>query len=276
MQLVFGPGGARPAMALALRALERPGLLAEDRRGDGHQRQDDDDLLPAFGVRAPRLADGGDRHPRWSPHHTGGTRPAASARARPRAGRSAAALEVTSHALVQHRLDGYRHDMAVFTNLSQDHLDYHGTMEAYFAAKARLFTPEHAARPWSTPTTLSGRDCSRAPPSRWHRSPRGCRRARGRHRGEPVRLDDEPVRLRPGGEVNVANASRRRPPPGHSACRRPRSRPGCRRRRHLPGGWRSCRTSSGPRWWWTTRTRPPGWSRYSARRAPRPSPRAGG
>jgi UDP-N-acetylmuramoyl-L-alanyl-D-glutamate--2,6-diaminopimelate ligase len=59
-------------------------------------------------------------------------------------GASAVALEVTSHALVQHRVDGYIHDVAVFTNLSQDHLDYHGTMESYFEAKALLFTPEHA------------------------------------------------------------------------------------------------------------------------------------
>ncbi|HEV8063822.1 MAG TPA: UDP-N-acetylmuramoyl-L-alanyl-D-glutamate--2,6-diaminopimelate ligase, partial [Acidimicrobiales bacterium] len=59
-------------------------------------------------------------------------------------GSSAVVLEVTSHALVQHRVDGYVHDVAVFTNLSQDHLDYHGTMERYFEAKALLFTPEHA------------------------------------------------------------------------------------------------------------------------------------
>ncbi len=58
----------------------------------------------------------------------------------------AVALEVTSHALVQHRVDGYVHDVAVFTNLSQDHLDYHGTMEAYFEAKALLFTPGHSRR----------------------------------------------------------------------------------------------------------------------------------
>lgn len=56
----------------------------------------------------------------------------------------AVALEVTSHGLVQHRVDGYRHDVAVFTNLSQDHLDYHKTMDAYFEAKALLFSPEHA------------------------------------------------------------------------------------------------------------------------------------
>ncbi|MGP8162494.1 MAG: UDP-N-acetylmuramoyl-L-alanyl-D-glutamate--2,6-diaminopimelate ligase [Acidimicrobiales bacterium] len=56
----------------------------------------------------------------------------------------AGAIEVTSHALVQHRVDGIRFDVAVFTNLSRDHLDYHETLESYFAAKARLFTPERA------------------------------------------------------------------------------------------------------------------------------------
>ncbi len=59
-------------------------------------------------------------------------------------GCSAAAIEVTSHALVQSRVDGITFDVAVFTNLSQDHLDYHKTMEAYFAAKAELFTPERS------------------------------------------------------------------------------------------------------------------------------------
>ncbi|MCU1489360.1 MAG: murE [Acidimicrobiaceae bacterium] len=59
-------------------------------------------------------------------------------------GASACAIEVTSHALVQHRVDEVVFEVAVFTNLSQDHLDYHHSMEAYFQAKARLFTPEHA------------------------------------------------------------------------------------------------------------------------------------
>jgi UDP-N-acetylmuramoyl-L-alanyl-D-glutamate--2,6-diaminopimelate ligase len=48
------------------------------------------------------------------------------------------AMEVSSHSLDQRRIDGLEFDAAVFTNLTRDHLDYHGTMEAYFQAKARL------------------------------------------------------------------------------------------------------------------------------------------
>lgn len=51
-----------------------------------------------------------------------------------------AAMEASSHGLDQRRLDGVRLKAAGFTNLTQDHLDYHGTMAAYFDAKARLFT----------------------------------------------------------------------------------------------------------------------------------------
>ncbi|MGH8214658.1 MAG: UDP-N-acetylmuramoyl-L-alanyl-D-glutamate--2,6-diaminopimelate ligase [Rhodanobacteraceae bacterium] len=63
------------------------------------------------------------------------------------AGASHVAMEVSSHALDQHRVDGVHFDVAVFTNLTRDHLDYHGTMDNYGAAKARLFAwPElHAA-----------------------------------------------------------------------------------------------------------------------------------
>ena len=46
----------------------------------------------------------------------------------------------------QHRLDGVPFDIAVFTNLTQDHLDYHGDMDAYFEAKRRLFTLHPEAR----------------------------------------------------------------------------------------------------------------------------------
>src|SRR5437763_13473983 len=56
------------------------------------------------------------------------------------AGCKAAAMEVSSHALAQDRTRGLEWNVAVFTNLTQDHLDFHGTMENYFAAKAKLFT----------------------------------------------------------------------------------------------------------------------------------------
>ncbi|HVE27712.1 MAG TPA: Mur ligase family protein, partial [Sporichthya sp.] len=59
-------------------------------------------------------------------------------------GVNAVAMEVSSHALDMHRVDGVVYDAALFTNLSQDHLDWHFTMEAYFQAKAALFTPAHA------------------------------------------------------------------------------------------------------------------------------------
>ena len=55
-------------------------------------------------------------------------------------------MEVSSHALALHRVDGVRYDVAAFTNLSQDHLDFHGSMEEYYLAKASLFTPERAVR----------------------------------------------------------------------------------------------------------------------------------
>jgi UDP-N-acetylmuramoyl-L-alanyl-D-glutamate--2,6-diaminopimelate ligase len=55
-------------------------------------------------------------------------------------------MEVSSHALALHRVDGVRYDVVAFTNLSQDHLDFHGSMESYYLAKASLFTPERALR----------------------------------------------------------------------------------------------------------------------------------
>jgi UDP-N-acetylmuramoyl-L-alanyl-D-glutamate--2,6-diaminopimelate ligase len=56
----------------------------------------------------------------------------------------ACAMEVSSHALVMGRVDGVVFDVAVFTNLGRDHLDFHADVEEYFAAKASLFTPERA------------------------------------------------------------------------------------------------------------------------------------
>jgi UDP-N-acetylmuramoyl-L-alanyl-D-glutamate--2,6-diaminopimelate ligase len=59
-------------------------------------------------------------------------------------GVEACAMEVSSHALVMGRVDGVVFDVAVFTNLGRDHLDFHADVDDYFAAKAALFTPERA------------------------------------------------------------------------------------------------------------------------------------
>jgi UDP-N-acetylmuramoyl-L-alanyl-D-glutamate--2,6-diaminopimelate ligase len=122
-------------------------------------------------------------------------------------GKAAVAMEVSSHALVQHRVDGVDFAVAAFTNLSQDHLDYHGDMASYFEAKALLFAPGRAR------VGVVNVD------DEWGR--RLLQRA-----GIPVRpysLDDaaelrvgpdgstftwrgEPVHLRLGGRFNVSNA----------------------------------------------------------------------
>jgi UDP-N-acetylmuramoyl-L-alanyl-D-glutamate--2,6-diaminopimelate ligase len=60
------------------------------------------------------------------------------------AGDEACGMEVSSHALAQNRTDGVRFAVAVFTNLTQDHLDFHGNMDEYFRAKRMLFLPEAA------------------------------------------------------------------------------------------------------------------------------------
>jgi UDP-N-acetylmuramoyl-L-alanyl-D-glutamate--2,6-diaminopimelate ligase len=61
-------------------------------------------------------------------------------------GATACVMEVSSHALVLGRVDGIVFDVVGFTNLSRDHLDFHGDLEDYFAAKASLFTPQRSLR----------------------------------------------------------------------------------------------------------------------------------
>jgi UDP-N-acetylmuramoyl-L-alanyl-D-glutamate--2,6-diaminopimelate ligase len=63
------------------------------------------------------------------------------------AGDTACVIEVSSHALELHRADAIAFDCAVFTNLTQDHLDFHGTLEDYFGAKRRLFVPHTSTHP---------------------------------------------------------------------------------------------------------------------------------
>jgi UDP-N-acetylmuramoyl-L-alanyl-D-glutamate--2,6-diaminopimelate ligase len=63
------------------------------------------------------------------------------------AGDDACVMEVSSHALELYRAEGIEFDVAVFTNLTQDHLDFHGTLESYYAAKRRLFVPQAGVPP---------------------------------------------------------------------------------------------------------------------------------
>src|SRR5213595_2841378 len=70
------------------------------------------------------------------------------------AGCKAAAMEVSSHALAQERTRGIEWNVAVFTNLTQDHLDFHGTMESYFQAKAKLFTELAGQKRKRKPTAI--------------------------------------------------------------------------------------------------------------------------
>ncbi len=81
-------------------------------------------------------------------------------------GDRACAMEVSSHALALHRVDSVRFEVALFTNLTQDHLDFHGDMEDYFLSKRRLFAelaPGVAiGRTSTTPTAAASRRSSSA------------------------------------------------------------------------------------------------------------------
>jgi UDP-N-acetylmuramoyl-L-alanyl-D-glutamate--2,6-diaminopimelate ligase len=121
-------------------------------------------------------------------------------------GMRAVTMEVSSHALVQHRADAIGFAAAVFTNLSQDHLDYHRNMEEYFAAKARLFEPGRSRirvinrdDPWGERLLATYPDALTFGLSDAARRQIGPRSSRFVWRGVEMRL---PV----GGEFNVVNA----------------------------------------------------------------------
>ena len=122
-------------------------------------------------------------------------------------------MEVSSHALALHRADAIHWAVAVFTNLTQDHLDFHPTMEDYFLAKRRLFEAGPRGARSSTSTTPTARAWPRDFPDAITHRPRRARRAgaRDRRRGRRERLDASPstgwrCARRCPGRFNVLNA----------------------------------------------------------------------
>ena len=142
-------------------------------------------------------------------------------------GIGSAALEVSSHAIALGRVDGLVLDAAGFTNLSQDHQDFHPDMEHYFATKASLFTPRHARRgvvvvddPWgrrlSAQAEIPVRTVAAVPDSADHEAVKDAdwqvsdlastgAGSRARLRGPDGAVHDLRVPLP--GTVNVANAA---------------------------------------------------------------------
>jgi UDP-N-acetylmuramoyl-L-alanyl-D-glutamate--2,6-diaminopimelate ligase len=132
------------------------------------------------------------------------------------AGAKAVAMEVSSHAIDQARVYACAFEVAVFTNLTRDHLDYHGTMEAYAGVKQRLFSaaatgfaPRHAVVNLDDPLGEAFARASSAPvisyglkgaptllATELQASPAGCR----------FRLDGREVRIPLPGRFNVSNA----------------------------------------------------------------------
>ena len=208
VQLLVGPGRARPAMALGAcvlwgdpaSSLKTVGVTGTN--GKTTTTYFLRSVLDANGW--PTAVIGTLGGPRTTPEAPDLQQALAHARDTER---RAVALEVSSHALAQHRLDGYRHNVAVFTNLSQDHLDYHGTMEAYFAAKELLFRPEHAMEAVVNGDDEFGRRLlsTAAIPMGTFSLDQAEELEVGLLESR-FRLEGEPVRLRPGGEINVKNA----------------------------------------------------------------------
>ena len=170
----------------------------------------------------------------------------ASFRAMLDAGDRACAIEVSSHALALHRADGTHFAAAIFTNLTQDHLDFHATMEDYFAAKRRLFEGDAGARasinvddpygaPARAPSIPDAVTFALDAPRRLRRA-RAALRRRRRAASSPRTPEGElELRTRLPGRFNVANVL------GALAADAPRS---------------ACRSSRSPRRCPTSRPRP--------------------
>ena len=198
-------------------------------------------------------------------------------------GCGAAVMEVSSHALALHRIDGTVFDAVVFTNLGRDHFDLHGSTEEYFRAKARLFDRVVRA-PRRDQRRRHLRQVARRHGARERARPgRSARRAhldRRPRRGGRERY----VALVPVAGPRCDGADRRSLQRPQLLCRarhrcRTRRRPACRRRR--PGrrhpdprsvrGGAGCDRPSGSPWSSTTPTPPTDWPRFSGRRGRSPT-----
>jgi UDP-N-acetylmuramoyl-L-alanyl-D-glutamate--2,6-diaminopimelate ligase len=124
-------------------------------------------------------------------------------------GQRAVAMEVSSHALAQHRVDGTWFSVAVFTNLTRDHLDFHHSMEEYFDAKARLFDPAFTTRAVIDVDDEHGRALRDRVGGRVHVTSYALSDAEGLEVGASesrFTWRGAPVRLPIGGRFNVRNA----------------------------------------------------------------------
>jgi UDP-N-acetylmuramoyl-L-alanyl-D-glutamate--2,6-diaminopimelate ligase len=126
------------------------------------------------------------------------------------AGGRAVAMEVSSHALDQHRTDAVRFAAGVFTNLSPEHLDYHHDMEAYFESKARLFGPGrvgvavvNSGDPWGARLAERIRSAGGPLVTFTRADAEDAILTPGR---TTFRWKDQPVSIRVGGVFNVENA----------------------------------------------------------------------
>ena len=125
------------------------------------------------------------------------------------AGASHVAMEVSSHAVAQGRVNAVTFDVAAFTNLTRDHLDYHGTMEAYGAAKAKLFAWPHLRAAVINIDDAFGRELAAALPETVRGLSYGVDNAAADIGAADVRTSGEGLRFRlrtPWGEDEVATS----------------------------------------------------------------------
>ena len=188
-------------------------------------------------------------------------------------GDTACAMEISSHALELRRADGIHVAVAVFTNLTQDHLDFHPTMEDYFLAKRRLLaSPQTATRVVNVDDPYGRRLADEFPDAvTFAIDAPATYRATGvtdRLRGHRLHVRDARRRVRrPRAAARpLQRAQRARRLGGGPLARRRRS-PRCRTARACPAVSSRSPRGSRSRCWWTTRTRRTRWRTSCARRA---------